>query len=92
MPTPFLALFSAKKTLVAQIHRTIYNILPPPPDGLTPDSLPSLPKSVQTDGVPTRDFSRMFLTHGAPFALVSRKRELRYEDSFPDKEYLQFSP
>ena len=31
------------------VHRTIYNILSP--DGLTPDSLLSPPKSVRTDGV-----------------------------------------
>ena len=33
----------------------------------------------------------MLFTHGAPLALVSRALELRYEDSLPDKENLQFS-
>ena len=56
LPRHFLPYFPQRKTPVAQIHRTIYNILFPPPnphapDRLTPDSLPSPPMSVQTDGV-----------------------------------------
>ena len=51
MGTSYLARFPSRKTRVAQMHRTYRTIsrqenityISPPPDGLTPDSLPSPP-------------------------------------------------
>ena len=69
------------------VHRTIYNILFP--DGLTPDSLLSPPKSVRMDRVRWRhyQFSRMyslpnFLSHGAPLARTLLARDLLYFSFF----------
>ena len=54
------------------VHRTIYNILSP--DGLTPDSLLSPPKSVRTDGVRWRHY-QIFLP------MVLRRRALCSRES-----------